>query len=77
MKQDLSIPIWLPDNFLTFARDMIRKVFNELTDLPFNEFFEEKANLPKRKDDPEKLVLVSFNLSPLTTFQQIDRRLDE
>jgi hypothetical protein len=77
MKEDLSIPIWLPDTFLTFARDMIKKVSSELAELPFNEIFEEKSSLPKREGIPEKLVLISFNLSHVTMFQQIDRRLDE
>ncbi|PVF98262.1 hypothetical protein CPB86DRAFT_873454 [Serendipita vermifera] len=77
MQEDLSIPIWLPEDFLTFARDMVKKVSNDMPDLPLNECFEEIFTLHKGKDEPETLVLVKFTLSPVTIFQQIDRRLDE
>ncbi|PVF98265.1 hypothetical protein CPB86DRAFT_825813 [Serendipita vermifera] len=77
MQQNLSIPIWLPEDFLIFARDMMKKISNDLVHLPFDECFVEKSSLAVSQDVPEKLVLVEFNLSPVTMFQQIDRRLDE
>ncbi|PVF98266.1 hypothetical protein CPB86DRAFT_362005 [Serendipita vermifera] len=77
LEQNLSIPIWVPEDFLKFAREMIKKVSNDLPHLPFNECFEEKSSLPESDGLLEKLILVNFNLSPVTMFQQIDRRLDE
>ncbi|PVF98261.1 hypothetical protein CPB86DRAFT_797410 [Serendipita vermifera] len=76
MQENLSIPIWIPGDFLTFARGMIKKVSNDIPGVPFNECFETKFTL-RGNNRSEDHVLVNFNLSPVTMFQQIDRRLDE
>ncbi|PVF99136.1 hypothetical protein CPB86DRAFT_814258, partial [Serendipita vermifera] len=73
MEENLSIPIWIPKDFLTFAREMVKKVSDDMPDLPFNECFEGISTHP----NDESLVLVNFNLSPVRMFQQLDRRLDE
>ncbi|PVF98263.1 hypothetical protein CPB86DRAFT_784896 [Serendipita vermifera] len=77
MQEDICIPVWIPQEFLTFASDMIEKISNDMPDLPFNECFEELWTLQKGRKEPETLVLVNFHLSPVTAFAQIDRRLDE
>jgi hypothetical protein len=74
MKDNLSVPIWLPDDFLTFATEMMKKVSEETPDLPFNQCFKV---LIETSTWPEDHILVDFNLSPVTMFQQIDRRVDE
>jgi hypothetical protein len=77
MEENLSIPIWIPEDFVKFARETIKKVSKDMPDLVFNKCFKGWTKISKCEDYPEDLILVDFNLSAVTMFQQIDRRIDE
>ncbi|PVF98264.1 hypothetical protein CPB86DRAFT_797412 [Serendipita vermifera] len=77
MEENLSIPIWIPEDFVNFAREMIKKVSKDMPDIPFNQCFRKLTRISECEDYPETLILVDFSLSAVTMFQQIDRRLDE
>jgi hypothetical protein len=77
MEENVSIPIWVPADFLTFAREMIKKFSEEMPYLPFNDCLKSLNKTYTCKDYAEKLILINLNFSPETMFQQIDRRMDE
>lgn len=82
-ESDLSIPLWLPPDFVDFAKGLISAALRD-NNLPNEEVLEVVLGRIKRwspasldDDYQELLVLVLFKISTNLMWQQIDRRIDE
>lgn len=72
MEEDLLVPIWLPKDFFQFAQNLISEIAEDHKDLDLGKVLE--VVWP---DTESEMKLVIFRLTPVTIYQQLDRRLDE
>jgi hypothetical protein len=73
---DLTIPIWMPQDFVEYAQHIVQEVAREHAGLNIGQVFE-VVWTPQAPAVTVPLVLVIFRLSPISVYQQFDRRLDE
>jgi hypothetical protein len=73
---DLTIPIWMPQDFVEYAQQIIQEVTQDHAGLDIGQVFE-VVWTPRNAMIDVPLVLVIFRLSPINVYQQFDRRLDE
>jgi hypothetical protein len=72
-KNELVIPLWLPQDFLEFAQHTLASAFREAG------LSEQDVLVPIQatKRLHENLTLTLFKITPETMWQQVDRRIDE
>jgi len=72
-KNDLSIPVWLPKDFLEFAQQTLADAFRDVG------LSQQDVLVPiiTTKSLHENLTLTLFKVTPETMWQQVDRRIDE
>lgn len=72
-KNDLIIPLWLPEDFLEFAQHTLANAFRD------NGLFLQSILIPITSTDDldENVTLTLFKLTPEAMWQQVDRRIDE
>jgi hypothetical protein len=73
---DLTIPIWMPQEFIEYAQQIVQEVAQDRPGLDIGQVFEVVWK-PQNSMVDIPLVLVIFRLSQLSVYQQFDRRLDE
>lgn len=76
LQTDLFIPIWMPPNFVAFARELVGTVSKDHPEVGIEDVLDVIWE-PKFRRNREIFSLTRFNLSPIMMYQQIDRRLDE
>jgi hypothetical protein len=72
-KNDLSIPVWLPKDFLEFAQNTLADAFRDARLSPPDIL---KPIIATEYLD-ENLTLTLFKITPESMWQQVDRRIDE
>ena len=72
-KNDLIIPVWLPQDFLEFAQQTLADAFRDAG------LSQQDVLVPKITTERlhENLTLTLFKIVPETMWQQVDRRIDE
>ncbi|KAG8831070.1 hypothetical protein FRC17_003735 [Serendipita sp. 399] len=75
-KKDLIMMIWMPENFVSFAREMVMNVAKD-RDIPFQGDFISEFWRPSKPKKREALILYEVKIDILIMWQQVDRRLDE
>jgi len=73
-KNDLSIPVWLPKDFLEFAQQTLADAFR---DVGLSQQDVLVPTITKTTYLHEDLTLTLFKVTPETMWQQVDRRIDE
>jgi hypothetical protein len=76
LQTSLVIPIWMPHNFVSFAKQFVEGVSKDHPGSGIEDVLEIVWQ-PDFPTNEERLSLVRFQLSPVMMYQQIDRRLDE
>jgi len=72
-KNDLTIPVWLPNNFLEFAQQTLADAYRDVG-LPQQDVL---VPIITTNSLHENLTLTLFKVTPETMWQQVDRRIDE
>ncbi|KAG8810839.1 hypothetical protein FRC17_002740 [Serendipita sp. 399] len=75
-KTDLIMMIWMPENFVSFARETVMSVAKD-RDIPFQGDFISEFWRPSKPTKGEALILYEVKIDTLIMWQQVDRRLDE
>jgi len=75
-EENITIPVWLPKDFVEYAQQTIREVLQEHQDADLGDVLK-VLWAPVDAEAATPLALVVFTLSPISVFQQFDRRLDE
>ena len=72
-KNDISIPLWLPKDFLEFAQRTLADAFREAG------LSQQHILVPILTTERlnENLTLTLFKITPEAMWQQVDRRIDE
>lgn len=70
------IPIWMPQDFVDYAQKLMNEVRQDHKEVDIGQVLEVVWS-PAEYEGSIPLDLVLFRLSPITTYQQLDRRLDE
>jgi hypothetical protein len=66
----------MPQDFVEYAQHLVHEVAQEHAGLDIGQVFEVILT-PQHSEVDVPLILVIFRLSPITVYQQFDRRLDE
>jgi hypothetical protein len=81
LSKDLSIPLWIPLNFISYSHNIVRDVAKDYPDLGITKVLEiigeDEGDYAYPTVGEEDLVAVNFKLSAIMMYQQLDRRLDE
>ncbi|KAG8841023.1 hypothetical protein FRC20_005297 [Serendipita sp. 405] len=76
-EQDLQMMVWMPEDFVVFAREMVAQVAKKCDMEPQNNFINEFWRLPNVKKKHSDRVLYEVKIDTMVMWQQVDRRLDE
>lgn len=78
MQTELSIPIFMPSDFVLFAKQLLKTVSVDHPNLGIEDVLETLTlSEPELQEYKEALSLVRFHLSPVMMYQQVDHRIDE